>query len=706
MLGEEENSLLIPRKLGVPTDEFRVLHATVGARLQSFWQVWEAKGAEPWVINVLREGYTIPFSESPPLKSSPVDFNVSSRDSEKLVVLEEEVTSLLQKGAIEAVLEPSSPGFYNRLFLVPKSSGGWRPVLDVSALNKFVLQTPFKMETTQSVINSLKEGDWMVSLDLQDAYFHVPIHPRSRKFLRFVFRGRAFQFRALCFGLSTAPQVFTRTMAPIAKWLHLEGIHISLYLDDWLIRSPSKGQCMKDLQRTLSLTDELGLIVNLPKSQLSPSQDLTYLGVRMNSVLFQVFPTSQRIEKCLLKVRYLMAAKTCSAKEWMSLLGTLSSLEMFVSLGRLHMRPLQFFLQQIWNRKKDTDSFVFPLSTQVKQDLSWWNDRSKLDRGLSLRQRNPDLMLFSDASDEGWGATLGDLQVSGNWSSSQRDWHINAKELKAIHLALEHFVLLVENKKIVVHSDNSTALAYVKKQGGTHSFSLFEIAKDLLLWAATKNIELVTRFIPGALNVRADILSRSLQVIPTEWTLHQKVCQGLWKVWGTPMLDLFATRENRRLPLFCSPVPDPEALAVDAMLLDWSGLFLYAFPPFRMLGEVLKKFRAHKGVSMILIAPWWPGRSWFPELLEKVVDWPRRLPFRPDLLCQLHSRKFHRNPSDLNLTGFRLSSDSTGGEASLEEWRRQWLDQPGPRLQRSIKRSGSASGSGAPSLECLPLLRL
>ncbi|XP_068214331.1 uncharacterized protein [Palaemon carinicauda] len=105
------------------------------------------------------------------------------------------------KGAIELVLELASPGFYNRLFLVPKSSGGWRPVLDVSALNIFVEKTKFTLETTQSG----HAVAWMVSLDLQDAYFHIPIHPTSSKFLRFVVQGKCFQFKALCFGLNTAP---------------------------------------------------------------------------------------------------------------------------------------------------------------------------------------------------------------------------------------------------------------------------------------------------------------------------------------------------------------------------------------------------------------------------------------------------------------------------------------------------------------------
>ena len=120
-----------------------------------------------------------------------------------------EVQALLTKGALELASLPS-PGFYSRLFMGMKASEAWRPFIDLSTLNLRIQQTPFKMETLQSVLLSIRPGDWMVSLDLKDAYLQVPMHPDSRKFLRFMVGGKVYQFKVLCFGLSTAPQVFTR----------------------------------------------------------------------------------------------------------------------------------------------------------------------------------------------------------------------------------------------------------------------------------------------------------------------------------------------------------------------------------------------------------------------------------------------------------------------------------------------------------------
>ena len=135
--------------------------------------------------------------------------------------------------------------------LVWKTSGSWRPVIDLSHLNRFVDVSHFQMETIQSVLLSVRQGDWMASIDLREAYLQVPVHPESRHFLRFVAHGRAYQFKALCFGLSTAPQVFTRVMAPVSAILHSLGIRMRRYLDNWLVQSSSRVGLLRDLRGCL-----------------------------------------------------------------------------------------------------------------------------------------------------------------------------------------------------------------------------------------------------------------------------------------------------------------------------------------------------------------------------------------------------------------------------------------------------------------------
>ena len=185
--------------------------------------------------------------------------------------LAQEVLSLVEKGAVK--LAPlSSPGFYSRLFVVMKASGSWRSIIELSTLNLRVLKSPFKMETLPSVLLSVWHGDWMVSLDLKDVYLQVLVHPDSRKFLRFVALGQVFQFKALCFGLSTAPQVFTRVMAPVSAFLHRSGIRIRRYLSDWLLQASSRNLVLQALDSVIHLSvvgncDQRGKVEFLIPSQ-------------------------------------------------------------------------------------------------------------------------------------------------------------------------------------------------------------------------------------------------------------------------------------------------------------------------------------------------------------------------------------------------------------------------------------------------------
>ena len=274
-------------------------------------------------MEVLRFGYRLPFLSAPPLSGAPLPMPSYSPTSIKGAALEEVTLALVAKGAVELAPLPS-PGFYSRLFVVWKTSGSWRPVIDLSHLNRFVDVSHFQMETIQSVLLSVRQGDWMASIDLKEAYLQVPIHPSSRHLLRFVFRDQVYQFKALCFGLSTAPQVFTRVMAPVSAILHSMGIRMRRYLDDWLVQSSSRDSLVRDLQTVLSLCHELGIVVNPQKSNLVPSQIVQYLGVVIDSISFRASPSQDRISRLRSTADAFRSSASPPASLWLSLLGALS----------------------------------------------------------------------------------------------------------------------------------------------------------------------------------------------------------------------------------------------------------------------------------------------------------------------------------------------------------------------------------------------
>ena len=201
---------------------------------------------------------------------------------------------------------------------------------------------------------------------------------------------------------------------------------------------------------------------------------------------------------------------------------------------------------------------------------------------------------------QGWGAHRWDSQISGTWTHSDRKPHINCLELKAVIHALQHWAQVLQGHQVMIATDSSTVVLYINKQGTTHSPTLLRLTVKLLLWLEAQNIIVRARHIPGCLNEIADHLSRPNQPIPTEWSLLPEIVRRIFRVWGTPEVDMFATRSNSHLPRFMSPIPEPRALVVDALSQDWQGRSMYLFPPF----SPAQQCRSETSLSrVILIAP-------------------------------------------------------------------------------------------------------
>ena len=128
-----------------------------------------------------------------------------------------------------------------------------------------------KIETPETIRTSLQQREWVTSVVFKDAYFHIPIQEQSRKYLRFHVQGRTYQFKALPFGLSTAPMEFT-VVAKEVKLMAIHKIHQCQYLDDLLVRAKSHQVCLQHTQDLVKMCQQLGWLVNLDKSELEPKQ--------------------------------------------------------------------------------------------------------------------------------------------------------------------------------------------------------------------------------------------------------------------------------------------------------------------------------------------------------------------------------------------------------------------------------------------------
>ncbi len=179
---------------------------------------WARLGASGAVTTIMSRGYSIRFSSVPKLSLSPVWFPLT-RNIEKTRALDLEVEALLEKKAITRLSKDPGTGYYSLVFLVKKRNGKWRPIIDLSKLNKSISAGTFRMETTEAVREALQVRDWVASVDLMDVYFHIPIRPSSRKYLRFTHRGEVYQYQVLPFGICTAPLIFTLVMREVRVML-------------------------------------------------------------------------------------------------------------------------------------------------------------------------------------------------------------------------------------------------------------------------------------------------------------------------------------------------------------------------------------------------------------------------------------------------------------------------------------------------------
>ncbi|XP_029963540.1 uncharacterized protein LOC115400030 [Salarias fasciatus] len=606
---------------------------------------WRACAVNPWVFTTVARGYRLQFAVRPPRFNGVLTSEAAGEAAE---ALESEISSLLSRGAIRLVPEGErNQGFYSRYFLIPKKGGSLRPILDLRFLNLHLRKYKFKMLTHKVLFRSIHPGDWFTSVDLQDAYFHISIYPAHRKYLRFAFKGTAYEYQTLPFGLSLAPRVFSKCVEAALNPMRASGFRVFAYLDDFLLCASSKEKSERDTRKLMDRLYSLGFNINPVKSCLSPTQRIEYLGLEIDSVSFRGFLSHARVKKFRQHLALFRRGRSVSLRDCLRLSGLMASSISVIPHGLLKMRDFQRWISSLRLDARRHLRRMVRVSPECLLALRHWRDPGIFSTGVPLGAVVMRKTVTTDASLTGWGAVFGRRSVNGTWPPTLRQAHINYLELLAVFLALRHFLPLLGKCHVLVRADNTTAVAYINREGGTRSVKLHRLAQSLLLWSSEHLLSLRAAHLPGALNSGADLLSRG-NPLYGEWRLNPEVLLRVWERFGRASVDLFASHENAQCPLFFSLRDRDAPLGADAFAHPWPNALLYAFPPLYLITPTLIRVKEQQ-LSLILIAPYWPSRPWMAELIQLVHGQPWPLPLRTDLVSQACGQVFHPNPERLAL---------------------------------------------------------
>ena len=220
----------------------------------------------------------------------------------------------------------------------------------------------------------------------------VPSVPLEKQMLR---------LQGFCFGLNTAPRIFTKLLKPVAAFLRKRGVHMILYLDDFLILGSTYQEAQSHTAMAVSLLESLGFTVNLEKSCLIPTKIITFLGFVIDSNV-EALSLSQekvvRVKSLCLKAK---VSRTMPARQIASVLGTLESCRPAIWQAPVHFRYLQIRMIQALHASNQNFDVLITLDHDCLEELQWWVSNIDYVNGSPIRPPAPTLFITTDVSKTG-----------------------------------------------------------------------------------------------------------------------------------------------------------------------------------------------------------------------------------------------------------------------------------------------------------------
>ena len=524
---------------------------------------WHDTGLPAWIELMMQEGVVIRPEVEPPFADHPFYRWDSSEALHRAIV---EADRHLSVGSLEYIPYEEVAGVAESTIVHPwvvvQQGEKWRLCHDYSVgTNLYVPSAPFRLPSPWDVRPAVRAGSRFAKYDIRDGFFHVPVHPDSRR--RLVVRhpgtGRLLWAPRLPFGYVDSPRLFCGVMEAIADKLRSQvsgrGIHFYVFVDDWLVVGDDYDLTVEGCSMLEAELRARG-ISWAPHKHRGPAECIEFLGLLLANIdgKMSISLTRARRDGLLELIdsweewgRQLLAeGRTPSALPvpLASLLGKLVFASQVVWNGRTFMQSmLSSFRGHVVDWRRGTVTFRGGTSSRVAlglgfwDDLRWWAVHLRERYSIPWEVTPPDdaVLMGTDASDWGTGqlawldGTREEVQVE--FTRAERRRPINWRELLGIVRAVEEFGPRLRGRTVVLETDNMASRGAVHRRS-SKAADMQEQIRRLVDMCERYHIRLRITHTPGALLDQPDAISRQSGVEEPRTRLSRASFSVVERTWG------------------------------------------------------------------------------------------------------------------------------------------------------------------------------
>ena len=454
------------------------------------------------------------------------------------------------------------------------------------------------------------------------------MHTNHSRYLCFVWNGKIYQFKVLCFGVKNAPFTFNRLGQELRMFFNLRGVCIIIYIDDILILSDSFEKCIRDAQFVIDTLIDLGFHLKTEKCVLTPSQHFFFLGFMWDSNQMSCELPEEKLLNIKSVCKQITTSKWVTVKTLQQLMGCVTATTPAVPMSRARSRGIQRMVVDHYKGTKSSANKQVTLTKWAREEVLWWLDLDIKNCKMSLRSIPvwESIRMATDAMQTAIGSVFQGREMYEELDGSTAKRRIAHKEWLAFERTIRPVLSTVKDTVISWHVDNMNVRQAWLNSGSVRDSWLCKKVVELQLILHEQNTKVIPVYIRSAQHLHADLVSRK-KILP-DWHLSRNIAQKLFLMLGQPQVDLMATSVSYQVNNFYSALEEGEAMGIDAFTKDWSVFSLaYVFPPPPMVELILNRIFQCSGDSrFIVITPWKPKAQWFSKAVMLAVQDPVRLP--------------------------------------------------------------------------------